>query len=65
MRYLIKKQKMDYLLEMIEKERCYSIDQVSRKFDCSTRTVKRMISELKEEGHNINYCPISRKFFKR
>ncbi len=55
---------MEYLLEMIEKGRCLSIAQVSSKFNCSTRTVKRMISELKEEGHDIRYCCTSRKFLK-
>ena len=64
MRYIERKQKMEYLLEMIEKGRCLSIAQVSSKFNCSTRTVKRMISELKEEGHDIRYCCTSRKFLK-
>ncbi len=62
MRFIEKKQKLEYLLEMIEKGRCISYQQVSEKFNCSESTVKRMISELKEEGNNVKYCKIVGKF---
>ena len=53
---------MEYLLEMIEKGRCVSLWQIADKFEVSRRTVKRMIAELREEGHSIKYCRITGKF---
>ena len=56
MRFLERKQKLEYLLEMIEKGRCISIQQIAVTFNCSKRTATRMISELKEDGNDIYYC---------
>ena len=64
MKFIERKQKMEYLLEMIEKDRCISLKQIADKYECSERTVRRMITELKEEGHEINYSRASRKFCK-
>ena len=65
MRYLERKQKMQYLLEMIEKDRCISLKQMAEKFESSERTVGRMIADLKEEGHEINYCKSTKKYTKK
>ena len=65
MRYLERKQKMEYLLEMIEKGRCISLKQMAEKYECSERTVARMIADLKEEGHDIYYCKSIRKYTKK
>jgi len=62
MRFIERKKKIDYLLEMIEKERCISLSQIADKFEVSKRTVKRMLAELREEGHNIKYCNSQKKF---
>lgn len=62
MKFIERKKKMEYLLEMIEKDRCISLKQTAEKFECSERTVRRMITDLKEEGHEINYCRSSQKF---
>lgn len=62
MKFLERKQKMEYLLEMIEKGRCISLSQIADKFEVSRRTVKRMIAELREEGHYIKYCKFQKKF---
>jgi len=64
MKFLERKEKNNYLLEMIEKDRCISLKQVADKFGCSKRTVKRMLSELKDEGHNIKYCNAIKRFLK-
>jgi len=64
MKFIERKQKVEYLLEMIKKNRCISLKQIAEKYECSERTVRRMITELKEEGHEINYCRASRKFCK-
>jgi len=63
MRFLERKKRMDYLLEMIEKGRCMSLDQVASNFKCSKRTVKRFISDLREECHVIAYSKQSKRFF--
>lgn len=63
MRFLERKRKLDYLLESIEKGRIMSLDHVADKFDCSTRTVKRLLSDLREDGHSIRYDKRVKKFF--
>jgi len=62
MRFIERKEKLEYLLEMIEKGRCLSISQISDKFGVSKRTAKRMISYLREEGYEILYCKVTSKF---
>ena len=63
MTYLEKKQKLNYLLELIDKGRCFSLRQISHKFDCSERTVKRLLAILRDEGHEIKYCSSMKKFY--
>lgn len=62
MDYFTYSQKMDYLKELIEKEQLLSLKQVSKQFDCSERTVGRMIAHLKRVGYNVKYCRRSRKY---
>ena len=62
MRFLERKKKMDYLLESIEKGRVLSLENVAEKFECSTRTVKRLLSDLREDGHFIRYDKKIKKF---
>ena len=62
MRFIERKQKIEYLLEIIKKGRCISLEQVALKFECSSRTIKRMIAELREEGYEIKYCRVQRKY---
>ena len=64
MKFIERKQKVEYLLEMIEKDRCISLKQIAEKFECSERTVGRMIADLKEEGHEIHYCKSTKKYTK-
>lgn len=64
MKFTERKQKLEYLLVMIEKGRCISLQQVAEKYGCSKRTIRRMIIELKEEGHAIRYCKTTQKFYK-
>jgi len=55
MDYLSYTEKLNYLLEMIEKGRLLSLKQASEKFDCSERTIRRMINRLREQGYQIKY----------
>ncbi len=63
MTYLERKKKLNYLLEMIDKGRCLSLKQIAYKFECSERTVKRLLANLRDEGHEIKYCYATRKFY--
>lgn len=63
MRFVERKNRLEYLLELTEKGRFHSLKQIAYKFDCSERTVKRMVSELREDGYDIYYCRSSRRFF--
>ena len=65
MNFIERKKRLDYLLEMIEKGRCISIKETSKKFNCSNSTVKRMITNLREEGHDIQYCKNSKKILNK
>lgn len=47
--------RLDYLLEMIEKERISSPGQIAQKFDCCEKTARNMINQLREQGHNVEY----------
>ncbi|MFA6984462.1 MAG: HTH domain-containing protein [Sedimentibacter sp.] len=62
MRFIDRKRKVMYLLELIEKGNCFSAEQASIKLGCSSRTVKRMIEDLREEGHEIMYCRHTNKY---
>jgi len=63
MTYLERKQKLNYLLELIDKGRCLSLRQIAYKFECSERTVKRLLANLREEGYKVRYCPSIKKFY--
>lgn len=55
MNYRSYEKRLDYLLELIQKNRLRSIEDLAHRFDCSTRTIKRMIGHLREKGHQIRY----------
>ena len=62
MNYNERKKRLQYLLEMIEKGRCQSLDKIAIHFNCSKNTAKRMLVCLRNDGHNITYCKVNRKF---
>jgi biotin operon repressor len=55
-------QRLDYLKELIEKGQLSSPKDLSEKFECSERTISKMINDLRESGIEIKY---SRKKFNR
>ena len=63
MDYIQKKERLDYQLELIKKERCNTIKDIALKFDISQRTAKRMIANLRDIGHQISYSKFSNKYF--
>ncbi len=63
MDYRSYEKRLEYLLELIEKNRLRSIENVAANFSCSTRTVKRMLTHLRENGHDIQYDRLGKKYF--
>lgn len=63
MDFLSYEKRLLYILELIEKDRFGSLEGVSKRFGCSSRTVKRMFSVLREKGHDIRYDRRKKKYF--
>ncbi len=55
-------QRLAFLTELASKGRFLSLSQVASHFDCSKRTVKRMIGHLRNKGVSIKYSRTLRKF---
>ncbi|WP_373695606.1 DeoR family transcriptional regulator [Mucilaginibacter sp. cycad4] len=63
MDYISYQKRLDYLLELIQKNRFLSIESTAKRFDCSTRTIKRMINNLRDQGNVIQYDRQQKKYF--
>lgn len=63
MDYRSYEKRLDYIVELITKNRFRSIAAVATRFSCSTRTVKRMINHLRDRGHDIRYDRLEKKYF--
>ncbi|CAD0009624.1 hypothetical protein FLACHUCJ7_04316 [Flavobacterium chungangense] len=63
MTYTERKEKESYLLYLIEHKRLNSLEKVAGDYNCSIRTIKRMLNSLRYEGYNIRYCRKSNKYF--
>ncbi len=48
-------QRLDYLLEIIQKGQLSSPYDLTNKFECTERTARKMISDLRRKGHQIKY----------
>ena len=63
MDYRSYEKRLDYILELINKNRFRSLENAASRFGCSTRTIKRMLNHLREKGHDIQYDRLQRKYF--
>lgn len=63
MNFLAYSERLDYLLEMIEKGRISSPEQIAQKFNCCDKTARNMVNRLREKGYNIKYDKVSEKYF--
>ena len=63
MDYRSYEKRLEYILELIEKNRFRSLETVAANFGCSERTVKRMLAHLRDSGHNIQYDRLEKKYF--
>lgn len=55
--------RLTYVLELIEKNRFISIESAAKRFSVSTRTIKRIIDTLRDQGHNVQYDRKQKKYF--
>jgi DeoR/GlpR family transcriptional regulator of sugar metabolism len=62
MDYRSYEKRLDYILELIQKNRFRSLEFTAKRFDCSTRTLKRMLGHLRERGHNIVFDRRQKKY---
>ncbi|MHA7944859.1 HTH domain-containing protein [Formosa sp. 3Alg 14/1] len=63
MTYSERKEKEKYLLYLIKNNRFISLEKTAIDFNCSKRTIRRMIASLRDEGHYICYCKIKCNYF--
>lgn len=63
MDYRSYEKRLEYILELIEKNRFRSVENAAIKFSCSTRTVKRMLNHLRDKGHDIQFDRLQKKYF--
>ncbi|WP_404818007.1 HTH domain-containing protein [Reichenbachiella ulvae] len=47
--------RLEYVLELIKKGALTSPYDLTEKFECSERTVRKMINDLRRKGYNIKY----------
>jgi predicted DNA-binding transcriptional regulator YafY len=62
MDYRSYQKRLEYVLELIQKNRFRSLEATARRFECSTRTIKRMINHLRDQGHLIVYDRLQKKY---
>ena len=55
-------QRLTYLLELIRAGSLGSPKQAAEKFNCTEKTIRNMISKLRETGNNIEYCRASGRY---
>jgi len=55
-------ERLNYLLDLVEKETVHSPKQMARQFSCNEKTVRNMINTLRQQGHVIVYCRKEKKY---
>lgn len=63
MTYSERKEKEKHLLYLIQHNRLISLEKAADEFNCSIRTLKRMIANLRNEGYEIVYCRVEFKYY--
>jgi DeoR/GlpR family transcriptional regulator of sugar metabolism len=63
MDYRTYEKRLEYILELIEKGRFGSLEKAAKRFDVSTRTIKRMLQNLRDKGYDILYDKKLKKYF--
>jgi biotin operon repressor len=55
--------RINYIKELIRKGAFYSPAIMAHKFECSEKTVRNMINELREDGFQITFCRKNKRYF--
>ena len=55
MDYLDYWKRLEYVLDLIKRGGLQSPHDLTAKFNCSERTVRKMITDLRRQGHAISY----------
>ena len=63
MRFIDKKQKLDYLLSLISEHNTGTAGQLANRLCVSTTTAEKYLALLREDGHNIGYCTRRRTYY--
>ncbi len=63
MRFIDKKQKLDYLIELIKKENTGTAKELADRLCVSLPTIENYMSILREEGYKISYCTLRRTYY--
>jgi DeoR/GlpR family transcriptional regulator of sugar metabolism len=56
MRFNDKKEKLDYLSNLLIKKKTGNTKVLSNKLCVSPRTIRRRLDELREQGYQISFC---------
>jgi predicted DNA-binding transcriptional regulator YafY len=62
MDYFIYSQRLIYMTELIEKGQLRSPKELEERFNCSEKTVRRMINCLRAKGVNVEYSRKLKKY---
>jgi predicted DNA-binding transcriptional regulator YafY len=62
MNYLTYSKRMAYLLEIIDKGRLSSPNDLVDQFNCTEKTIRNMIASLREQGYPIRYSKKELKY---
>jgi biotin operon repressor len=63
MDYKTYRQRLEYLKELIETGRLSSPNDLTKKFDCNERTLRKMINDLRDSGIEIKYSRKNLKYY--
>jgi len=55
--------RLQYILDLIKRGGLSSPCDLTKKFECTEKTVRKMINDLRKEGHRIKYCRKRFKYF--
>ena len=62
MDYRSYEKRLAYILELLEKGRFGTLEREALRFSVSTRTIKRMLNHLRENGQQIDYDRQQKKY---
>ena len=63
MNFIDKKQKIDYLLELIQKGNTGTASDLAERLSVSKRTLTRLLQNLRELGRQISFCSQRRTYY--